>query len=250
MIKRISEKLKKEKNGSLAIPMCILALTLIAVFTIQLTDWNNTHIIRSFEAASDLAAVESLRTYIDEKELRQERLELTGINGSEAERLKVLNDIRDLYMEKVRASMPTGTGNVVRIEIPTIVSGKIEIPDGFDDSSFPLSSGGTWYGPVVVSPERTEYYLGGHSADTASMTIAKDTSGLASSGNKARTSYFIETKCTVIYKTLGMFDSGATWNRLNYVDILTDNTITLDTKRIKNGMTAVTIQTMGKVTLR
>lgn len=245
-LKKIKDKLNKKKKGVLSIPFVIACLAALVLFITILNEYNNVLIVRNLEATSDLAAVESLRAYIDEESLRDEKLEIKEEN---------LPEIRKLFLKKVRENLPSHSYGIIRIEIPTVAAdGTIVIPDNYKDvdnqAIFPNSEDAAFAGPYATnSGARTEYLVGGDSTDVAAMSIVKDTTNLATSGEKKKTSYILTAKVTVLYKVNPLFNTIRT-SLLNYVDILSDQVTSISTEQVDKNTMAVTIQAIGKVTLR
>lgn len=252
MIKEIlKKKLRGKKRGVLSIPFVLGCLAALVIFVTILNEYNNYMIVRNLEATSDLAAVEALRAYIDETALRDEKLEIDPGDFPE---------IRKLFLEKIRDNLPSHTYGIIRIEIPTINSdGTIVIPSGYDDPKntgiFPNSYLTSFTGPYETNNNtRTEYLMGGNTTSMAAMSIVKDTSNLATSGTKTKTraSYILTAKVTVLYKVDGLYNTVKT-SLLNYVDILSSdvNAVTsIRTNQVDKNVMAVTVQAIGKVTLR
>lgn len=249
---KLKRTLKGKKRGVLSIPFVIGCLAALVIFVTALNEYNNYLIIRNIEATSDLAAVEALRAYVDETELRDEKLVIKPENFPK---------IRELFLEKIRDNLPSHSFKIIRIEIPTTVRDgnnvKIKIPANYanvdDTNAFPNSSKESFTGPYsTMSGERTEYLLGGTSTSEAAMSIVKDTTNLATSGTKTKTraSYILTAKVTVLYKVDGFYNTVRS-SLLNYFDILSGDVTRVTTIQTadKNVM-AVTVQAIGKVTLR
>ena len=67
-------KINGRKKGFLSIIYVIMILGAVVIMTGVFTVYQHQLIVRNFEAAADLAAVESLRQHIDEAALRNEDL--------------------------------------------------------------------------------------------------------------------------------------------------------------------------------
>ena len=250
MLKIILNKLRKtshinnKKKGALSIPFVIVCLIMVVLFTTVLTEFQHRLIIRNIEATADLAAVEALRAYIDEDALRDENLQIKEED---------LPKIRDLFLKKIRENLPSSSYAIERIEIPTVVNRVVQLDEVGENQDFPNSDTTPFNGPHAAMEDgkevRTEYYVGGNSTDTAAMSIVKDLSNLATSGEKPKTSYILTSKVTMIFKSTSLLNN-MTLSLLNYVDIFTDRSTSIVTNQIDQNTIAVTIQAIGKVTLR
>lgn len=240
MMEWLKKRIKKKVQADTAIMYVAVILIGLTVFLMAIAEYNNFIIVRQLEAASDLAAVEAVRYYIDETELRNERLEIKESD---------IPLIRDKYLEKVRACIPNVSTSILRIEIPTIVDNVIEIPDDYAATDFPNSSSDAFvdYGDQYDGKQHW-YLLDGNTPGTAAAALVQDFSNLDTASDHPRTSYIFTVKMTVIYKALPIF--GRTGSLLNFVDIFTDEPVTLHTKWGDKGISCVTIESQGKVTLR
>ena len=240
MMEWLKKRIKKKVQADTAIMYVAVILIGLTVFLMAIAEYNNFIIVRQLEAASDLAAVEAVRYYIDETELRNERLEIKESD---------IPLIRDKYLEKVRACIPNVSTSILRIEIPTIVDNVIEIPDDYATTDFPNSSSDAFidYGDQYDGKQHW-YLLDGNTPGTAAAALVQDFSNLDTASDHPRTSYIFTVKMTVIYKALPIF--GRTGSLLNFVDIFTDEPVALHTKWSDNGISCVTIESQGKVTLR
>lgn len=245
--KILSEKIKKKvtqkKKGVIMPIFVIVCLIGVVMILSALLEYNNILIVRNFEAAADLAAVESLRAYVDENALRNERLE---INPEDYPK------IRDLFLEKVRGSEPGGTLRIVRIEIPEVErDGTINIPEDYETADFPYSTDTNFidYGSQQGDTQQW-YLLGGDNVGNSSVAIVRDTSNIDTNSKKSKTSYIMTAKVTVIYETVNYLNM-VSLNQLNFVDVFTDHPVTLETKQVADKrVNCVTIECEGKVTLR
>lgn len=248
MLKKIKQKKKK---GMLSLLFVITCLAMVVIFTTILNEYNNFLIIRNCEATADLAAVESLRAYIDETALRDEKLEITTNDAGEPD----LNGIRSLFIKKIRENIPSHSYNIIRVEIPSVRSdGTVIIPTNYADTTnqsiFPNTADTLFQGPYSLDGgKETAYYLGGDTTDVAAMSIVKDLTNLATSGEKPKTSYILTAKVTVIYKVHPLYNIIHS-NLLNYVDIFSNRVTSIKTVQVDKNTAAVTIQAIGKVTLR
>ena len=250
MIKKLLNKLNKsphivgKKKGVLSIQFVIVCLVMVILFSTVLTEFQHHLIIRNLEATADLAAVESLRAYIDEEQLRDETLTIKEED---------LPKIREIFLKKIRDNIPSNSYTIERIEIPTVVNGEVELSEDWMNQDFPNSDTTPFDGPHAALKDgkevRTEYYVGGNSTDTAAMSIVKDLSNLATSGEKPKTSYILTSKVTVIFRSTSLLNS-MEYALLNYVDIFTDRSTSIITHQLDKNTIAVTIQAIGKVTLR
>lgn len=236
----LKKRIEKKVPADTVIMYVAVILIGLTVFLIAIAEYNNFIIVRQLEAASDLAAVEAVRYYIDETELRNERLEIKESD---------IPLIRDKYLEKVRACIPNVSTAILRIEIPTIVDNVIEIPDDLETAEFPNSDSEDFvdYGDQYGGKQHW-YLLDGNTPGTAAAALVQDFSNLDTASDHPRTSYIFTVKMTVIYKALPIF--GRTGSLLNFVDIFTDEPVTLHTKWSDKGISCVTIESQGKVTLR
>lgn len=114
-------KAKARKSGFMSIPFVILCMIGLITFITIFTEFQHQMTVRSIEAAADLAAVESLRSYVDETSLREGKLYINPNN---------YDNVRDLFLLKLRASIPDNVSDVVAIEIPSVnqSTGQIELP--------------------------------------------------------------------------------------------------------------------------
>ena len=250
MIKIFFRKLIKnphfnnKKKGVLSIQFVIVCLVMVVLFSTVLTEFQHQLIIRNIEATADLAAVESLRAYIDEEQLRDESLSIKEED---------LPKIRELFLKKIRDTIPSSSYAIERIEIPTVINGEVQLQEDWEDQDFPNSDTTPFDGPHAAMQDgkevRTEYYVGGNSTDTAAMAIVKDLSNLATSGEKPKTSYILTSKVTVIFRSTSLLNA-MEFALLNYVDIFTDRSTSIVTHQLDKNTIAVTIQAIGKVTLR
>lgn len=236
-------KVVEKKKGSIMPIFVVVCLIGVVMILSALMEYNNILIVRNFEAAADLAAVESLRAYVDETALRNERLE---INPEDYPK------IRDLFLEKVRGSEPGGTLSVIRVEIPTVErDGTINIPVNYETAKFPYSTDNNFvdYGSQQNDTQQW-YLLGGNNVGNSSVAIVRDTSNIDTNSKKSKTSYIMTAKVTIIYETINYLNMGSL-NLLNFVDIFTDHPVKLETKQVDDRrVNCVTIECEGKVTLR
>lgn len=253
----ISERLGDER-GVVSMQFVIACMAALMLFVTVFEEYQSIMVIRQIEAAADLAAVEALRKNMDEVALRNESLSIDG-DGDGRETYEDMGKIRDDFISMVRDSLPQ-VSRIVRVEIPTIAGGRVVIPSDYKTAVFPNSvsageGGNIFYDGVVTNEgKRVEYYLNGSTTDSAAMSVVMDTSGLmtSDSASKDRTSYFLTAKLLIIYKRYGLL-SGARTAILNYVDILSGDTgseTRIETVQIDRNTAAVTIQAIGKVTLR
>lgn len=242
-LRTIIQKTITTKKRGVIMP-AFVAICLIGVIVVlsAVSEYNNILLVRNLEAAADLAAVESLRKYVDETALRNERLEIPEED---------LPKIRDLFLEKIRTHIPDGSLNVVRIEIPTIIDGHISIPDNFETANFPYSTSTDFvdYGSQQNDTQQW-FLLGGDTVADSSVAIVRDTSNIDTASKRSHTSYIMTAKVTIIYETVGLLNN-ADYNLLNYVDVFTDNPVTIETHQLKEKrVNCITIECEGKVTLR
>ena len=234
--------LKKKKRGSITPLFLVTCMIGVILFMGALSEYNNIMIVRNLEAAADLAAVESLRAYVDEEERRNERLVI---------KQEDMPRIRDLMLQKIRESVPQGTMNIVRIEIPTITDGKVVIPENFEEATFPYSTSIDFvdYGSQQGDTQQW-FLLGGNTVANSSVAIVRDLSNIDTASRKTHTSYILTAKVTIIYETIG-FLIRATYNLLNFVDIFTDHPVSVETYQSGNRqVSCITVECEGKVTLR
>lgn len=246
----------KGESGAMSLSFVILCMTALVLFMTVMNEYQSIMIIRNIEAAADLAAVESLRKYIDEKAVRNEAL-LIDADKDGRETADDMDLIRTDFINRIKRSFPDRTYAIVRVEIPEINGGEVVIPDDYANAAFfnslSVAEGGTGFGEAVSydGGKRVEYYLNGSSTTDSAFSIVRDNTNLATSDSdgKTRTSYFLTAKVLIIYRTTSTLNSFRT-NILNYVDILSDEITRVDTQQLDPYTTAVTIQAIGKVTLR
>ena len=123
MLNNIKDRLlklgKKRKKGAMSMMFVIGSLAALVLFTSIIYEYSNIIIVRTFESAADLAAVEALRTYIDEDSLRNEDLQLaTYTAGDDNPDCYDEGDpkciaVRDLFLQKIRESMPSHSAKVL-----------------------------------------------------------------------------------------------------------------------------------------
>lgn len=253
---KIREKLKENK-GVVSIPFVIAVMAALILLSTIFEEFQSQMIIRQIEAAADLAAVEALRKNIDETAMRNENLSIDS-NGDGRESFEDMDKVRTDFITLIKDSLPKNT-RIVRVEIPTVRNGEVVIPANYETASFPNSAasdeGGTTFleGEESEDGTRVEYLLNGVTTDSAAMSIVKDTGGLMTpnSDTKDRTSYFLSAKVLIIYKRYGLLSSART-TLLNYVDILSGEgaSTRIKTTQIDKNTACVTIQAIGKVTLR
>lgn len=247
----------REQDGVVSLQFVIATMAALILFVTVFEEFQSQMIIRQVEAAADLAAVEALRMNIDEVAVRNESLSI-DTNGDGVETYEDMDKVRNDFIRLIRDSLPEVT-RIVRVEIPTISGGNVVVPLNYADAAFPNStpaaSGGNIFfdGAVTTEGKRVEYWLNGTATDNAAMSIVKDTTGLMTSNSdtKDRTSYFLTAKVLIIYKKYGLLSSART-TILNYVDILKGSGTSerLRTTQIDKNTAAVTIQAIGKVTMR
>ena len=239
---RLKTMSAKTKRGTIMPVFVIICLIGVIVLISALSEYNNILIVRNLEAAADLAAVESLRKYIAEDALRNERLEIKEED---------LPKIRDLFLEKVKTHMPEGSMQIIRVEIPTVKDGEIIIPENFETADFPYSTSTDFvdYGSQQNDTQQW-YLLGGNTVANSSVAIVRDTSNIDTASKKSRTSYIMTAKVTIIYETIGLLNN-ADYNLLNYVDVFTDNPVSIETHQVNDKrVNCITVECEGKVTLR
>ena len=256
MLREIRRKLKN-RSGVVSMPFVIAVMAALILLSTIIEEYQSQMIIRQVEAAADLAAVEALRKNIDEVALRNEHLSI-DTDGDGRESYEDMDKIRTDFINMIRDSLPKTT-RIVRVEIPNIRNGNVEIPENCETATFPNSlaaaDGGNMFleGQETNDGKRVEYPLNGVTTDSAAMSIVKDTSGLMTSNSetKDRTSYFLSAKVLIIYKRYGLLSSART-AILNYVDIFQGEgaSTRISTAQIDKHTARVTIQAIGKVTLR
>jgi len=239
---------KKKKKGTLSLPYVILCMGALALFISMLFEYRNILMVRNFESVTDLASVESLRLAVSENALKNEVLQL-DYDKDGAETVADMNMIRDTFLEKVQNSMIANGGSILRVEIPQINSqGEIIIPQEYQTAAFPNSHTNSFHGPYG-NESRYMYFLGGDTSETSAMSIVCDRTNLASSGTKIKTSYMLTAKVVVIYKTNGLVNTFSEQS-VKYTDIFSGNVTVVKTQRLDNNVNAITLQVVGKVTLR
>ncbi len=256
MIEKVKEKLNDEK-GVVSLPFVIAIMAALILTATILEEYQSQMIIRQIEAAADLAAVEALRKNIDEVALRNENLAVDS-NGDGRETFEDMDKIRTDFISMIRDSLPDNK-NILLVEIPSMRNGDVVIPGDITTASFPNSKpseeGGSIFleGQETEDGKRVEYLLDGVTTDSSAMSIVKDTTGLmtANSETKDRTSYFLTAKVLIVYKRYGVLSSART-SILNYVDIFKGEgeNARVKTAQIDAHTSCVTIQAIGKVTLR
>lgn len=241
------KKTDYKKNGFISIVYVVMILGAIIILMSIFTIYQHQLIIRNFEAAADLAAVESLRQQIDEAALRNEVLQVKEEN---------LNKIRKGFLEKIRNHLPSNTYEIIRIEIPTISdTGVIEFPEmDVKDMDFPNSETTPFTGPNTVVDAatgiaRSSYFVDGNSSDNCAIEVAKVSGNLATSGTKKKDAYMFTSKVTIFFKTTSNLNRMSI-SMLNYVNILSGNEKQIVTKQIDRNTVAVTLQAIGEVVLR
>ena len=246
MWRKMREKLNKKKKGFISIVYVVMLLGAIVVLGGVLTVYQHQLIVRNFEAAADLAAVESLRQAIDEPSLRNEVLAIKEDK---------LDELRDSFLKKIRNHLPSSSYEILRVEIPTIdANGVVTIPAGdIKTVAFPNSSAAFSNESTITNPStgiaRTSRFIGGSNSDNCAMELAKVSGNLAVSGIKKKDSYILTSKVTIVFKTNSSTNKMAI-NMLNYVNILSGNSRQIVTRQIDEGIIAVTIQAIGEVVLR
>lgn len=246
-IKQIKDAINKKglkKKGAMSVQFVLVCLITVVIIMTVLTEFQHHLIIRNLEATADLAAVEALRKYVDEQELRDENLVIQESD---------LVNVRKEFLEKIRENLPSNSFVIERIEIPTLENGVVKVEEDYNNQNFPNSSTTPFDGPHATMQDgktvRTEYYVDGTSTDNAAMSIVKDLSNLATSGEKPKTSYILTSKVTVIFRSTPLLNK-IRYGLLNYVDIFTDKTTSVITEQVGPNSVAVTIQAIGKVTMR
>ncbi len=240
-------KLKRKKKGAISIIYIFLIIGAIVVIGGVMTTYQHQLIVRNFEAAADLAAVESVRKVVDEAALRNEKLEIKP---------EKMVEMRDIFLKKIREHMPSSTYEIIRIEIPTVdIHGNVLL-NGTDIKAmnFPNSTSAPFNGPfdsedTTKHVKKTSYFVGNNTSDTAAMELTRTTGNLATSGIKEKTSYILSSKVTIFFKTNASINK-LTEELLNYVNILSGNERSVITKQIDKTTLAVTIQAIGQVVMR
>lgn len=241
LIEKIKRKIHKKRSGETSMLYVVASLIGIVIFMMALSEYSNYVVVRHIEAVSDLAAVEAVRAYVDEEELRNERLTIKAEN---------IPKIRDLYLQKVRSCLPDRAAKILRVEIPTIVDGVIEIPDDYETAVFPYSTSTAFVDMGDQQEGKQQWFLlGGTTPGTASAALVRDTSNINTASTKSKTSYIFTVKLTVIYKTNPLFGNLG-GNLLNFVDIFTDTPVSIATVKNDRTVNCITIESQGKVTLR
>lgn len=247
MLRLVKNKMKERKKGAISIITVLLSLGAVIILIGIITTYEHQMIIRNFEAVSDLAAVESLRKYMDENALRNEKLVVKEEN---------LTKIRDDFLKRIRSNTPSKTYSILRIEIPTIDSdGNVVFSDSqIKEMDFPNSKTTSFYGPTTVvnnniDVAQTSYFIGGTTTDKCAFEISKISGNLAASGKKKKDAYILTSKVTIFFDT-NSFINNLSFSLLNYVNILSGNERSVITKQIDKNTIAVTIQTIGEVVLR
>lgn len=241
MLDIFKNRTKTKVSGETSIMYVVGCLIGVVIFMMALSEYSNYVIVRHIEAVSDLAAVEAVRAYIDEEELRNERLTIKDED---------IPKIRDLYLKKVREHLPDRGADIIRVEIPEIIDGVIYIPDDYETAIFPNSTS-TAFVSLGDQIDGTQQWtlLDGTTPGNSACALVKDMSNINTASTKAKTSYIFMAKITVIYKTNPLFGS-AGGNLLNFVDIFTDTPVSLTTVKNDPKVNCVTIESQGKVTLR
>ena len=238
--------MKKRKKGAISIIYIFLIIGAIVVIGGVMTTYQHQLIVRNFEAAADLAAVESVRKVIDEAALRNENLEIKP---------EKMVEMRDIFLKKIREHMPSSTYEIIRIEIPTVdIHGNVLL-NGTDIEAmtFPNSTSAPFNGPfdsedITKHVKKTSYFVGNNTSDTAAMELTRTTGNLAT-GTKEKTSYILSSKVTIFFRTNASINQ-LTEELLNYVNILSGNERSVITKQIDKTTLAVTIQAIGQVVMR
>lgn len=281
MLKQYAEKLNRKKSAAMSLPYAVLLMVSLIVFTALLSQYNNATVVRNVEAASDLAAVEALRKYIDyaDKAMYYDNPPNEGKLSSEMLRNEELYidpgdylNIRNSYLELLRGALMPSLGNVLRIEIPTVQAGQIVMPSDYattgifeysynrmPDGSHAYTSGvGFTSTPDRLEAGRDAWYLGGDSVTNSSMAIIRDKTNLRTNSQspgspgtqQPTTSYFMTVKTTVVYKTMGNMNRLA-YQYLSYKNIFANASpnVKIVTYQVDKGIAVVTIETVAKVTL-
>lgn len=240
-------KINGRKKGFLSIIYVIMILGAVVIMTGVFTVYQHQLIVRNFEAAADLAAVESLRQHIDEAALRNEDLLVKP---------EKMDSMRAAFLDKIRKHMPSNTYEIIRIEIPEInTEGKVVFnSDEVKTMTFPNSESAAWEGPTTIVDgtrgfSRTSYFVGGTTSDNCAMELARISGNLATSGSKEKDSYILTSKVTIFFKTTSSINALSS-SMLNYVNILSDNERQIITEQVDRGIIAVTIQAIGEVVMR
>lgn len=247
LLQLLKSKITRKKQGVVSILYVIMILGAIVILTGVFTVYQHQLIIRNFEAAADLAAVEALRQNIDEASLRNEDLLVKP---------EKMNQLRSSFLEKIRTHMPSNTFEIIRIEIPEIeTDGTVKFnSDDVETMTFPNSDAAAWVGPTTIVDNtrkfsRTSYFVGGTTSDTCAMELARISGNLATSGEKEKDSYIFTSKVTIFFKTTSSINKLSS-SLLNYVNILSNNERQIVTRQVDQGVIAVTIQAIGEVVMR
>lgn len=245
-IKTVDKKVEKKK-GFISIIYVMLLLGGIIILTGIFTTYQHQLIIRNLEAAADLAAVESVRKVVDEADLRNEKLLIKDDK---------MDEMRDIFIKKIRDHMPSHSFEILRVEIPTLDEDGNVVLTGADieEMDFPNSDTTPFTGPydsedTVKHVQKTSYLMGGSTSDNSAMELSRVTGNLATSGQKEKTSYVLSSKVTILFKTNASVNR-LSFELLNYVNILSGNTRTVITRQIDEQTIAVTIQAIGQVVMR
>lgn len=238
---KFKKRIRRKVSGDTMMLYVVASLIGIVVFMMALSEYSNYVVVRHIEAVSDLAAVEAVRAYVDEEELRNERLTIKAEN---------VPKIRDLYLKKVRECLPNRAAKILRVEIPTIVDGVIAVPDNYETMTFPYSTSTAFIDMGdQQGGEQQWYLLGGTTPGNSSAALVRDTSNINTASTKSKTSYIFMVKLTVIYRTNPLFGNLG-GNLLNFVDIFTDTPVSIATVKNDRAVNCITIESQGKVTLR
>lgn len=251
---------KKKKKGAISLPYVILITGTIIVFTSVFNQLKNNLAVRNFESTTDLAAVETLRRFIDEKALANEHLQIDA-NKDGVETSADMDIIRDEFLASVRKSVFANTPYVLRVEIPDVDENGNPVPPAdwkngsFENSQSAATGTKGHFGPLHFigsedkPEERYAYYLDGTNTENSAMSIVCDRTNLATSGLKGKQSYMLTAKVMIIYNVMPLLNSFERQS-VNYTDIFDDNVTVISTERLAPSVNAVTLQIIGKVTLR
>lgn len=244
----------RRKRGALSLPFVVTIVGAIVLFASILNNMKNNLAVRNFESVTDLAAVETLRAAVDEKALANERLSIdVDLDGVETP--EDMDLIRDEFISRVRDITLKNTPYAIRVEIPNVdASGNPYAPSDWSSGVFVNSqssptSGEGHFGMKSGDESRYGYFLGGTDTMNSAMSVVCDRTNLVTSGVKEKQSYIMTAKVMIIYKAMPLLNKFEHQN-VSYTDIFSDSVTVISTARLGPDINAVTLQVIGKVTLR
>lgn len=250
----------RKKKGAISLPYVILITGTVIVFASVFNQMKNNLAVRNFESVTDLAAVETLRKFVDEKALANEHLQMDA-DGDGKETSADMDLIRDEFLASIRKSVFENTSYAIRVEIPDVDENGEPVPpadwkNGTFENSQSAATGKKghfselhYIGSADKPEERYAFYLDGTNTENSAMSIVCDRTNLATSGLKGKQSYMLTAKVMIIYNAMPLLNKFEKQS-VGYTDIFSDNVTVVRTDRLAPDVNAITLQIIGKVTLR